>query len=365
MGNQESNAANHPAVIEEDSDSDSDDIFDSQVANEGEKGGGNLGIDLIDESKINEPRTAKKTSVKQKTDTKVKYIFPEENVLMKAAKNKSFRVYTSFGICNQMFPFFTEIEQTSCQQFNKFFYHIAVGRSQSKLLLGQAQYFAWPHGAKYNKKLVINMGNNYYQMIDQNFEFQFQSIIQVSRNLFTLSNRGPPKWFKYAGCMQPGLFLKQRKAAPESSRMDAALINFRDEFILASGPTESVEMYSVKDDCWFVVAKMNEDRAKHSGCSLGDRVYVSCGYSEKKHGPLNTIEYFDVTAFIHGRNDLAVWTNLVVNQNLGQIIPRYNHLMVAINVNRPQLFIFGGRVGGKQFSDAKVVTLDQQHSNCI
>ena len=57
-------------------------------------------VNLLDEPQINEPKKAKQTSVKQKSDKRVKYIFPVENVYVKASKNKCFRVYTSFGICN-------------------------------------------------------------------------------------------------------------------------------------------------------------------------------------------------------------------------------------------------------------------------
>ena len=41
---------------------------------------GEVNVNLVDEPYINEPKITKQTSVKQKSDKRVKYIFPEENV---------------------------------------------------------------------------------------------------------------------------------------------------------------------------------------------------------------------------------------------------------------------------------------------
>lgn len=62
---------------------------------------------------------------RDKKRIRVKYIFEgekseatEQNPFNNADKKKCFKVYTSFGVCNQVLPFLTVLERIQCQALN-------------------------------------------------------------------------------------------------------------------------------------------------------------------------------------------------------------------------------------------------------
>ncbi len=66
-----------------------------------------------------------------------------------------------------------------------------------------------------------------------------------------------------------------------------ALCNVRDRFVFVSGgggnsinALQSVERYDISTNSWQQVPPMQIARANHASCSIGDTVYVLCGYNQ-------------------------------------------------------------------------------------
>ena len=58
-----------------------------------------------------------------------------ERMQLNADQAQSWRVYTSFGISNQMLPFLDAYEQITLQQSCQFCYETAVGRVQTRVIV--------------------------------------------------------------------------------------------------------------------------------------------------------------------------------------------------------------------------------------
>ena len=57
-----------------------------------------------------------------------------------------------------------------------------------------------------------------------------------------------------------------------------ALINYKDKEVFMTGESGMTFHYSIRLDRWSEGPCAIQSRSKHSGCSLGDYIYVSCGY---------------------------------------------------------------------------------------
>ena len=87
--------------------------------------------------------------------------------------------------------------------------------------------------------------------------------------------------------------------------------------------------YSIKKDRWSQGPTSIQSRAKHSGCSLGDYIYVSCGVDPDQKLILNDIERFNARLYLAGHKKIE-WESIVTN-NFGNFQPRYNHVMTPLN----------------------------------
>jgi len=89
-------------------------------------------------------------------------------------------------------------------------------------------------------------------------------------------------------------------AAALTHRAAPSICNFVDEFIFFTGgfdpdtleSIDSVDIYDVHTDRWRTKAPcLNQARAFHSSCALGNMLYVLCG--RQKNRLLNSIECID------------------------------------------------------------------------
>ena len=88
----------------------------------------------------------------------------------------------------------------------------------------------------------------------------------------------------------------QKKALPCQMRNHASLINFKDDFFFLSGGStedniisDSVEKYNISANKWTNGPKLNQERYRHSGCSLNEYIYVFCG-TNQEFMRINSIE---------------------------------------------------------------------------
>ena len=78
-----------------------------------------------------------------------------------------------------------------------------------------------------------------------------------------------------------------QKASPlTAARYDYALVNFDDRLVFVTGGIKmsiwlsSVEYYSIEGDFWMQAPPLHVARRMHSGCALGEHVYVFAGEDE-------------------------------------------------------------------------------------
>ena len=125
-------------------------------------------------------------------------------------------------------------------------------------------------------------------------------------------------------------FTKIDKAKCKHAREFPAICNWKDKFIFLSGGDggwRSVEKYDIADDKWEVIKpEMSIVRRRHSSCSLGNYIYVICGYNCHEKIFTNSIERLDVSKI---GSDMNKWTQ--INSDATTFLPRAGPAVAAIN----------------------------------
>lgn len=135
-------------------------------------------------------------------------------------------------------------------------------------------------------------------------------------------------------------------------RYDAFLINFEDKLVFITGGTNprnrhshiynSVDQYSIEDDKWTPAPNMKLSRYNHSGCSLGGKIYVFCGWTDNDICT-NTIESLDMKALLNeGKSeDTAPVEWDLIKPPKEDLLKRSNLLTCPISDTK--IVIIGGR----------------------
>ena len=176
------------------------------------------------------------------------------------------------------------------------------------------------------------------------FDFYQYITVQVDKRLFAFKEScHETGWVLYSS-LESEKISKITKKSPRLAREWLSLVNFKDEFVLATGghslmPRSSVEAYSVTDDIWSEAPSLNRKRCSHSSCALDSRVYVFGGQALNKGKDwvnLNSIEWLDAARWFEGHQ--TQW--FLIRPAKALIKARATSLFCAISSS--ELLIMGG-----------------------
>ena len=107
-----------------------------------------------------------------------------------ADKRKCWKVYTSFGIGNQMIPFLEDIERIQIQIANQFFYQHAIGRIETNLRMppNAQKIFAMGGIDEFNNTAFFintNQRSDLQRVVNYNLDFDNAQIVLAGNDLFT------------------------------------------------------------------------------------------------------------------------------------------------------------------------------------
>ena len=125
--------------------------------------------------------------------------------------------------------------------------------------------------------------------------------------MFTLTVIDSLEWAMFSNLVS-GQVSKFLKSTPNTSRENSQLINYNNSHIfytggkLSNGCTSAVvEKYDIREDSWSVAPALNQERIIHSGCSLGENIYIygGCTLTKKKPTFHNSIEILNVPSLLN------------------------------------------------------------------
>ena len=79
----------------------------------------------------------------------------EVGCFFSASKEQCWKVYTCLGIVNQIISFFSDYDSLLAQQCNVFCYNIAVGRSNTRITLGNEFIFSAKASHGFNETAIL------------------------------------------------------------------------------------------------------------------------------------------------------------------------------------------------------------------
>ena len=158
-----------------------------------------------------------------------------------------------------------------------------------------------------------------------------------------------PHDFETRGIEAAGVKIHRTGAAAAlTHRAAPSICTFVEEFIFFSGgfdpdtlePIDSVDIYDVHTDRWPTKAPcLNQARASHSSCALGNMLYVLCG--RQKNRLLNSIECIDAQQLVTQSKTCPApqWTLIEIDPT--DFKPRVYELVAPLNSQ--ELVILGGQ----------------------
>lgn len=191
------------------------------------------------------------------------------------------------------------------QLANHFFYDIAVSRVQIEVQMLHPIYFTWGDGYEQDVfKLEERSSMHLNKFVENHLDFE--------EGYYTVQAGNEVVFFSRSGDGQsPHHFTKESQtsrvkihetgmAAALTHRAAPSICNYVEEFIFFSGgfdpntmeSIKTVDIYDVHTDRWSTDAPpLNQARAFHSSCALGNMLYVLCG--RQKNRLINSIESID------------------------------------------------------------------------
>lgn len=136
----------------------------------------------------------------------------------------------------------------------------------------------------------------------RSYDFTGLRTTQVYKDLYAFT-QSPLAAVKYENAtslradMAPA---KKELASAGHQRIGFAVANLKNQTIFCTGgesensETNGAWSYSIQDDTWHELIKMNEARFNHGSIGLDDKVYAFGGY-RRGPGYLETIEIYDTT----------------------------------------------------------------------
>lgn len=116
-------------------------------------------------------------------------------------------------------------------------------------------------------------------------------------------------WCQYTN-LRTEAVLKEEKEDFPAPRYAPCLINYQNEaiFVCTGYQNTTCYKYLPGDDQWSEAPSVNIPRQNASGCCLGDKIYVFCGFREPNYE--DTIEVMDARNLLGGVR--AAWALLDV-----------------------------------------------------
>ena len=204
--------------------------------------------------------------------------------------------------------------------------------------------------------------------------YEFFTVQVFNNSLFAFQH-----WTNYPRFVQYTLHKSGRgakaRADPPTPRFSPSLVNYHDLYIFVSGGenprknTEkltSVDRYDIANDRWSpsgAVPPLNQKRHSHSSCTLGDFIYVCCGYDGSLF--LSSIERLNVKALHASR--LAVpqdWAFLCLKQPLDSETFKGRRNTLFAPISDKDLIILGGmgklgRMGSGYIVDIELMSMER------
>ena len=125
--------------------------------------------------------------------------------------------------------------------------------------------------------------------------------------MYTLTVIDCLEWAMFMNLIS-GQVSKMIKAAPNTIRENSQLINYNNSLIfyaggkLSNGSTSAtVEKYDIQHDTWDLAPALNQERIIHSGCSLGENMYIygGCTIVKKKPNFHSSVEILNVPSLLN------------------------------------------------------------------
>ena len=290
-----------------------------------------------------------------------------------ATKEQCRRLWTSFGVFVRMLPYLGTMDQTWLQALNQFCYKVAVSRVQSTCQVQRPSYFGWWAGFN-SKNVVYKLDSSRlkpFRIKNARLDLQSYLTVQVGSDVYGFQHRDTDaRLVQYTGLSLGAPEIKAiERAKPLRPRGYPSLVNFQDRFIFVSGGEDlttcsvtskeylsSTDVFDVAKNEWRRAPRLNQPRANHSTCVLGDFLYTCCGSGGT--GKLASIEAFDAASFVQGKHKIR-WT--VLEHGCPLLTGRNNPLMASIGADK--IFIFGGWGEQGCLGDGFVLSIELLHLN--
>ena len=180
---------------------------------------------------------------------------------------------------------------TQNQALNRWFYFVAVSRTQTKVQRVNRAYFLYHGGDNIIAEVKVGDDRCVEKLQDIHFDEDW-IYCQVAKDIYCLENVYND--FCKLANGGDGYFEMQECAFMLNDRFGPAMCNFKETYIFVTGglARRSVERYSIMDNTWQIMPELRQERHFHSSVAIHSAIYVFCGQGSSDNYT-NSIERLD------------------------------------------------------------------------